>query len=441
MRLAQAANIIGNIGSAASGASPKLDRVTKAVGGVAQGAATGALTFGVWGAAIGAVAGALPGLIELLNGTAEATELARTEADEYADSLMALTKQLKARADAEKFVDDVLMGRSKDPQAYEALLLDLNRKRLEAVRELSDLERDASPSDAQVERINFLTERIRILSSAAVRAGEDLRRAGLAADQPNTPDLGTGGFSSSPGAGTSTRGGRRRTFDLSDSARDALSATSKEMGSAAGAERTSEAAEVESRERRYADSLAAEEAHLTALTALKAKHEEDLRIIAEEADAEAETRRERIKEGLSETFVTVGQLGKAAVEGDKKAVKQILKGKAIQLAIRGGEEVAEGISKTLVPGKQGEAAAHFAAAAKFFAVSAAAGGAAAAAGGGGGSKGGGGGSKDRVPTAARSSGETQPRNVTINFNAPVAEEQIARMNSRAATVAKRRFAD
>lgn len=124
-------------------------------------------------------------------------------------------------------------------------------------------------------------------------------------------------------------------------------------------------------------------------------------------------------------------------EAAKIAIETFLKEIAIKNMFMGGMALAEAIGLTVT--NPPAAGTKYLAAGKHFAIAALAGGASAAIDTGGAGGGGGGGGEEASPEPAGGGGQQGGGTVVINYNSPVPEEQVGRMNARAQRDAERRF--
>lgn len=132
---------------------------------------------------------------------------------------------------------------------------------------------------------------------------------------------------------------------------------------------------------------------------------------------------------------TVG-LAQALASGERGAIAEWLKGFAVQEALKALSATAEGVGYMFVPGGQAAAAGLFNAAALHGAAAAAAGGAGIAATPS--TRGGGGAAAAAAPADRGESGGGQVTYV-INYNSPMDEASLGRMQGRAQRAAQRRF--
>lgn len=163
----------------------------------------------------------------------------------------------------------------------------------------------------------------------------------------------------------------------------------------------------------------------------------DLQLAKSEELERQEVLLERTQKGATEAVSILGDAIQMQVKGEKKfgkALKQSLgewlKGFAKQQALQGAVQLAMGIGKVFIPGKQAEAAGHFASGAQHIAIAAAAGGGGAAMSGGGG----GGGGSSAGPSAGPSSdngGGDGGGSVVININTPMPEAEVGETMARA----------
>jgi len=180
------------------------------------------------------------------------------------------------------------------------------------------------------------------------------------------------------------------------------------------------------------------------------EHQAQLRSIANQKrlndlKAAEDRQQARIKDGVNQSLGLARSLINVKKKDDetssqarKRTIKDWLKNFALQQTLKGGEDIAEGIASII--SNPPNAAAKFLGAGEHFALAAAAGGGAAAISTGGKGGGGRGASKPTQTGSGGTSGSSGGGGTTIiNYNSPVAEADIGRMQARARRAAENRF--
>lgn len=475
------------LGGAFASLSSQLGPVGQALGAAASGAGALYAAMGPVGAVIGGIAGALPAMITALNDTSDSAARASNNLTNLQNTVVSLADDV-ARATAEYRRFFAAVQGSASVQETGALLAGAREgatRQAERIRELQGRLDDfgtlievagagagggiiagirAEMDLARREQRRFESEVQRLeggLRTAVSLAEEERRAAEAQADAESVR---------AKAAARANRGGspRDRTAELEKEKNAAIRLAQEEAAIAQQLvdkewERLEAVKQIAEQEAR---TLAAIEESL-ALKNKLAQDERDQREYAQEIErAEGEKNKAMIQfqeqqaseqerynkvvqrsqagmEGVLDIAVRTAQLQKETNasfgEAFKTAVDEWLRGFALQSAYKGVAATAEAIGSAVT--NQPNAAAKFTEAGIHFALSAAAGGASAAipnAGGGGG--GGGNGGRAARPEAVGGGGGGGGGGTTvINFNAPVSEAELGRMQQRAERARSRRF--
>lgn len=474
------------LGAAFSTMSAQLGPVGQALGAAASGAGALYAAMGPVGAVIGGVAGALPALINAIDQTADSSTRAANNLTNLQNSVRSLADEVsQATAEYRQFFAAVQGSASvQDTSRLLAGAREGAIRSADRVRELQGRLDDfgtlievagvgaggsiiagirAEIQLAQREQRRFEQEAARLeggLRTAVARAEEERRAAEAQAEAESIRGKAT--------ARAAAAGGARDPFEQATRAKAAQIAIEQKQLEIANEllrkeeERLRVAKEIAQAE--LASAQAKAEAAQASAAAIKAE-DERLRVLGEEnakakqlsvEQREEEERRNELEdqriritqrsqagmEGVLDIAVRTAQLQKETNasfgEAFKTAVDEWLKGFALQSAYKGVAATAEAIGSAVT--NQPNAAAKFAEAGIHFALAAAAGGASAAipnAGGGGGSGGNGGAARPEAINGG--AGGAGGGTTVINFNAPVSEAELGRMQQRAARAADRRF--
>ncbi|MCU0676837.1 MAG: hypothetical protein MUE69_29110 [Myxococcota bacterium] len=443
---------------------PQLGPVGAGLNAAAQGAGALSAAMGPAGVVIGGVVGLLPALITGIVEAASATDQAASSQARWTREIVEGRERLAALAGT------IAQARARADEFRNVL-----RRGVFDAADAADIETQIAAAQIRTSTLREQATRAQLRGnvSEALRAEGDivelegrLTVLNLALDEARAKEEARASAGKFAGGG-SNRGGspRDRTAELEKEKNAAIRLAQEEAAIAQQLvdkewERLEAVKQIAEQEAR---TLAAIEESL-ALKNKLAQDERDQREYAQEIErAEGEKNKAMIQfqeqqaseqerynkvvqrsqagmEGVLDIAIRTAQLQKETNasfgEAFKTAVDEWLRGFALQSAYKGVAATAEAIGSAVT--NQPNAAAKFAEAGIHFALAAAAGGASAAipnAGGGGG----GGGRAARPEAVGGGGGGGGGGTIVVNFNGPVSEAEMGRMQQRAARAADRRY--